>query len=100
MATELDPILHSKILDLRMQSNDADATTVREYLVELLFTLWRQGEDFSSKRPFGNSGWQYDLLITLVTAGIITGKLDGDGYLEEVDDEAGHRLILSAISHL
>ncbi|MDF2695260.1 MAG: hypothetical protein K0S65_3643 [Labilithrix sp.] len=40
---------------------DTDATTVGEYLAELLITLLTEEEGFSGKRPFGNSGWIADL---------------------------------------
>ncbi len=72
------------ILDLPMQGNDADAKTVRDYLKALLSALWERDEDFSGKRPFGNSGWKYDLYLPLVKAGIVGGKLDSEGYIAEV----------------
>lgn len=49
------------VLALALPSNDAGADTVKEYLVELLSTLWNEGEGFSGKRPFGTSGWEYEL---------------------------------------
>lgn len=36
--------------------------TVREYFVSLLRTLWDQEDTFSGKRPFGDSGWKWDLI--------------------------------------
>ena len=60
---------------LRVKFNFEDETiTVREYLHKLLETLWIEGEGFSSKRPFGNSGWENDLIIPLVKAGFVEGK--------------------------
>lgn len=53
--TTLDYSL-KEILDIKMQTNDADATTIGNYLVKLLVTLWIEGEGFFVKRPFGNSG--------------------------------------------
>lgn len=50
-----------EILALPMGENDADAKTVKEYLKKLLETLWEEGEGFSGKRPFGNSGWEVEL---------------------------------------
>lgn len=58
------------VLDCPMQENDSGAATVRGYLKALLFTLWDEGEGLSGKRPFGNSGWDYDILTALVDAGI------------------------------
>lgn len=80
--------------------NDSGADTVRGYLVALLAEVWRHGEGFGGKRPFGNSGWQYDLYRPLLKAGYITGSLDEDGYVEDVDDRAGDRLIAEAIESL
>ena len=80
--------------------NDSGAPTVRGYLLRLLETLWREEESFSGKRPFGNSGWQYDLYIPLIQAGAISGSLDEDGYVEDCDTAAGDRLIIAAIRAL
>jgi len=57
-------------LDIEMGPNDADAATVRDYLKELLLTVLIEEESFSGKRPFGNSGWQYELLGPIESAGI------------------------------
>lgn len=90
----------TQILDLPMPPNDADAPTVRGYLKALLRELWREGEGFSGKRPFGNSGWEYELYNALVKGGVVMGKLDGDGYIQEVDADAANALIFDAIEAL
>ena len=59
------------VLDVPMGENDAEAATVRDYLKDLLSTLWREEEGFSGKRPFGNSGWKYELYAALTAAGLI-----------------------------
>jgi hypothetical protein len=59
--------------------------------------VWREGEGFSGKRPFGNSGWEWDLYVPMVRAGFVTGKFDEDGYAEELDDDSAEELILAAI---
>jgi hypothetical protein len=90
-----------RVLALPMPSdNDADAATVREYLITLLRTLWVEGSEFSGKKPFGNSGWESDLHIPLIQAGFIDGAIDEDGYLDHSDDDAADRLILAAINAL
>jgi hypothetical protein len=94
---EIDP---ATVLALQLEPNDAEAGTVREYLVELLSTLWDQGEGFSGKRPFGNSGWTYDLYVPMVRAGLIGGTFYEDGDVKEVDRPAGNRLIAEAIRSL
>lgn len=88
------------ILDVKMEANDSGATTIRGYLTALLLRLWEEGEGFSGKRPFGNSGWGYDLYQPLIKEGFIEGSLDEDGYIEECDDDAGFKLIKKAIKQL
>ena len=89
-----------KILDLPMQENDADAETIREYLHALLSTLWYEGDGFSGKRPFGNSGWRLELYTALVKAGAVLGKLDEDGCLDDVDSDEAWAMIDCAIDYL
>lgn len=50
--------------------------SVRDYLRMLLETLWDEQEEFSGKRPFGNSGWDYDIIQPLVVEGFIKGKIN------------------------
>lgn len=78
----------AEILALEMGDNDAGAKTVRGYLKELLTRLWEQGEGFSGKRPFGNSGWEHNLEVALVKGGAVQGALDEDGYVEKIDGNA------------
>ena len=56
------------VLDLPMdpEKNDAGASSVRDYLRRLAYTVWKKGDGFSGKRPFGNSSWQYELMEPLV----------------------------------
>lgn len=89
-----------EILALPMQDNDADAATIKDYLKALLSELWREQEGFSGKRPFGNSDWTKDLVLPLVKANVINGRVDENGYLDGCDSEAGNRAILSAIDAL
>ena len=78
---------------LKVKFNFEDQTiTIREYLHKLLETLWIEGEGFSSKRPFGSSGWDADLITPLVQAGFIEGKfsdvfLDEEPYLESFNQD-------------
>jgi len=87
------------ILTVPMEDNDADASTVGEYLSRLLSELWRYDEGFSGKRPFGNSGWKYDVYLALVQASLVTGVIE-DGYLESVDSDAADNLIQEAIARM
>jgi hypothetical protein len=85
-----------QVLNCPVATEDGSTTAIRDYLVELLAALWDQGEQFSGKRPLGDSGWEYDLLRALGRAGFIAYQEDKD----EGDWEAGHRLIALAIRAL
>jgi hypothetical protein len=88
------------VLDLPMEENDAKAATIRDYLKALLAELWRKEEGFNGKRPFGNSGWTWDVYRALVKGNAIKGKFSSDGDLIEHDQEAGDRMIQEAINAL
>jgi hypothetical protein len=88
------------VLALPMERNDAGAATVREYLVALAAGVWTVGEGFSGKRPFGNSGWHTEIHQALGAKGWIRCELDGDGYVEDIDEAAGNELIAAALKHL
>jgi len=89
-----------QVLDTPMIPNEADAATIRDYLIALLAKLWRDHAYFTGKRPFGTSGWECDLYAALIKAGHIEGSFDEDGYLDTSDDQAGDRLITAAIQAL
>lgn len=90
-----------QVLNLPMpDGNDANAATIRDYLIALVRQVWAEQDGFSGKRPFGNSGWDNDLYGPLIKTGLIGGVVDEDGYIEDVDANAGDRLILAAIDEL
>lgn len=93
-------VTSQEILDLPMPDGDQLTPTIRAYLIALLSALWLEGEGFSGKRPLGDSGWRIDLYVPLIRAGLIAGRLDGDGYVADCDDEAGARIIASVIRSL
>lgn len=96
------------VLGCPMDENDSGADTVKGYLKALLTTLWEEGEGFSGKRPFGNSGWDHDLAKALVKQKIIKGRIltemeDGeiiDEYLDDYDDKQLAKVIFEAIEAL
>jgi hypothetical protein len=88
------------ILDVKIKDEDSGAKTVREYFKALLDKLFEEGDGFSGKRPFGNSGWEYTLKQALVKSGHVDGKLDGDGCVESCDDEQFYEEIYAAIEQL
>lgn len=89
-----------QVLALPMNDEDSGATSVKDYLKRLLRTLWIEKDSFGGKRPFGNSGWSWDLYKPLIEAGYIRGRYDDEGYLEDCDDRAGFALIQAAIEAL
>jgi hypothetical protein len=89
-----------EILDLPLPPNDAGAETIREYLQVLLSTLWVEEAQFNPSRPFGNSGWQYDIYVPLVGAGLCHGAIDADGELNDFSPSEADKLIVLAIESL
>ena len=91
----------SNILDLPMGHNDAGASTIRDYLCCLLPTVWEEGEGFSGKRPFGNSGWENELYETLAKWQVIDGvenvDCDGNKYWDGYDKSQGRDRINECI---
>ena len=80
-----------------------EGTTIGEYLRLLLETLWREEDCFSGKRPFGNSGWNYDIYRALAREDQIesTAYDEGDGFIEyEYDTESADKLIADVIKHI
>jgi hypothetical protein len=81
--------------------NDAGAKTVKEYLKALLSAVWSEGEGFSGKRPFGNSGWDHELYDPLIRAGLVSGKpCDGRYDIDASARKLADELIASAIEAL
>ena len=94
---DLSPL---EILDLPIEPNESGAASVRGYLVALLSTLWREGECFDGKRPFGNSGWECDLYHPLVAAGLVRARPNGWGVVHDDDRRAADQLVREAIGAL
>lgn len=88
------------VLDIEMQENDSGAGTIRGYLKALLYTLYKEGEGFSGKRPFGNSNWEFELYVALVKAGAVKGALTEDGHLDAIDYKQANKIIFEAIESL
>jgi len=76
-----------RIANLRFPSTDLNReTTILEWMKTLLLTLFQEEEGFSGKRPLGNSSWKADAEAALIQAGLLNGKLDSEGYIEECAD--------------
>lgn len=91
-----------EILNIHLFNTDASIApiSIRQYLYTLLRDLWIKEDGFSGKRPFGNSGWKYEIFIGLIREGVIEGSLDENGYLEDCDDAAGDKVILACIDEI
>lgn len=81
-----------------------DEMTVREYLSKLLQGILRQGESFSGKRPFGNSGWEHNLVVPAIQCGALNGELvgidddiEGAGWKSDEYDALLQELVLYAM---
>lgn len=91
-------LTHDEILSLEI--TDGTFPTIRAFLHALLRGVLEQGEGFSGKRPFGDSGWEYELYEPLIRAGVIKGELDEDGYIKKVDGPAAYKFLLSLVDHV
>jgi hypothetical protein len=98
------PCEKPELLDFVFASSDLGRDlTIREYLIKLLSTLWNEGEGFSSKNPFGNGGWEFELYRALVKAGAVEGTLDEEGYLDRFpreSQEKANRIVFGLIDQL
>lgn len=93
---------NKEILELKFFSNDLDVElTIKEYLKKLLYKVWEEAECFSGKRPFGNSGWQYEMAKCLIVKKVISGELDEDDeYVEDVNFKDVDKVMLECIKSL
>lgn len=81
--------------------NDAGVDSIGQFLIALSRQVWREGECFSGKRPFGDSGWEWELAAALGRAGYARVKFDDEGAaIREVDFEAVKRLMEVAFTRL
>lgn len=79
-------------LDVRFDSDAGSQLTVRDYFRALLSTLWEEKEGFSGKRPFGNSGWEYEVHTALAKAGFVDlGEWDEECEAFESVTSAHHK---------
>lgn len=90
------------VLATPMQYNNANAATICEYLVALARAVWEE-DNASGKRPFGNSGWRYDIYAALGQAGLMEMTFNAEGEIEDFSLKAiqhGDRLIDAALDKL
>lgn len=87
-----------EIFNLPVMRHDLGETIpLRQFFHELFTLLWTENEAFNSKSPWGSSGWDYDVYATLIQHGLITGKLDEDGFVEHHNEEQAQQFVLKNI---
>lgn len=87
-----------EILELQVVRHDiSDTMSIRQYFEALLMKLWEENEGFNGKRPWGNSGWDYDVYVPLIKAGLIEGELDEDGCVVTLDEGVANKWVADNI---
>ena len=95
------------ILAIRFECWDLDEElTIGKYMLKLATGVWEDGERFSGKQPFGNSGWCSDIYIALAKSGRITGDRTvydeentvDDWWFSEEQTERADKMILDALA--
>jgi hypothetical protein len=87
--------LDKSVLELEVHGDFTG--TLRDFFKELAVKVWEEGEGFSGKRPFGNSGWEYPVYRALIESGSVPGRLDKHGNIEECDEREVHRLVTQLV---
>ena len=89
------------ILNLTFNRGDMPNTkTLGDFLKKLFKTLWQEGEDFNSKRPLGNSDWQWEVYYVLIKNNIIDGTIDDYDCVDVVDFYEADKVILNLIDYI
>lgn len=91
---------YDEILDYPWEFDDVEASNIKEYLEALLLHLWEEGEGFSGKRPFGNSGWEYDIYHPLVVMKCVEGEISENDDLLSINEEQANDLVFNLIEHI
>ena len=90
--------MQTNLLNLTFYSDDLGETmTIKAFFIRLLSDFWQQKEGFSSKRPYGNSYWERDVLACLVENKAFPATFDEDGNIDEYDSEAFDAFVLKEI---
>ena len=82
----------SDLLSIELGDNDSGKATLGGFLAGMI--------DLETKRPYGNSGWEWDLYAALVRAEKIDGTFNEYGEVENIDHHAAHALIEQAAKEI
>lgn len=88
------------VLNFVYSNWDLGECSIRHYLIELAKRCWVEVDRFGGKRPFGNSGWKWDVYYALAEGGFVTGTKDDAGNWDDVDHEAADKIILACFDRL
>lgn len=83
----------------QVRTEGVEPMTVAEFLRRVLSDFWEDPE-FDANRPYGASGWRYDVRAALIRAGVVEGSFDADGYVEQYDELAVDDVIKDLIDTL
>ena len=90
-----------EIADLEFTSSEMNdcEVTIRQWLRELLCRVWIEKNEFSGKRAFGNSDWEYELYDVLIQEGVVAGSVDeyGEVTISAHEAEKADKIILDII---
>ena len=79
------PYTPDDLLNARMQPNDAEADSVRDYLIALLLGVWKNQDSFSGQHPFGYADWWVDLGLAFIYSRYALGDENNEPIFEETD---------------
>ena len=74
--------------------------TLKEYLKLTLLTFIEEGECFSSKRPFGDSDWDWQIYRGLIALDSCLGSLDEDHCIDTCDWKACDKIIMQCVEEI
>ena len=74
--------------------------TIKSYLMEVLITLWCEGEDVTGNRAADAPGWTDPVYGALIRAGVVGGSFNDDGSLETVHWIVANDKLCNAIRNL
>lgn len=95
---------YRQILNCPHKNDNGTSTTVGEYLCKLLTKLLTDVEGFDGKKPYGNSGWELEILESLNEYGYLYAQSGSDDYgsveFTSAEKAEGFKLIKDAIVEL
>lgn len=79
---------------------DVGGRPFRAMLKDLLTMVLLQGEEFDGKRPWGDSGWEWDIYNAMVVNGFVRGVVDEYGDVDGVDITECDELIMRCVEEI